>query len=165
MTIDINNLQALVFDFDGVLTDNAVYVDDTGRESVRCSRADGLAFDVLRTLPLQLFILSTEKNAVVTKRAEKLKVPVIQGQWNKSKTLQELARDKGFDLARTLYMGNDANDYHAMKLCGYRACPADSYPQILAIATHRLSTLGGHGVVRELVEEVLGIDIVKRMPV
>lgn len=45
--IDINQLEAIVFDFDGVLTDNRVYVNENGQEMVCCSRSDGLAFDVL----------------------------------------------------------------------------------------------------------------------
>ena len=48
--MNINEIDALVFDFDGVLTDNKVLVQQDGTESVLCNRADGLAFDVLRKL-------------------------------------------------------------------------------------------------------------------
>ena len=67
----------IVFDFDGVLTDNKVYLDQDGKESVSCSRADGLAFDVLHKLHKPVYILSTEKNPVVTARAEKIKVQAV----------------------------------------------------------------------------------------
>ena len=77
--MDIKKIDALVFDFDGVLTDNRVFVDQDGKEWVGCSRADGLAFDVLRRLKKQSYILSTEKNQVVEARANKLKIPVNQG--------------------------------------------------------------------------------------
>jgi len=76
--MNINEIDALVFDFDGVLTDNKVYVDQNGKESVCCSRSDGLAFDVLRKLKIPTYILSTETNIFVTQRAKKLKIPVIQ---------------------------------------------------------------------------------------
>ena len=66
--IIIDNIDALVFDFDGVLTDNFVHLNQNGIESVRCSRADGLAFDVLRKLKKSVYILSTEKNTVVSSR-------------------------------------------------------------------------------------------------
>ena len=72
MTLD--NIDAFVFDFDGVLTNNFVYLDQNGIESVACSRADGLAFDVLRRLNKPSFILSTEKNRVVEARAQKLQI-------------------------------------------------------------------------------------------
>ena len=60
----LDNIDAFVFDFDGVLTNNLVHLDQDGKESVSCSRSDGLAFDVLRKLNKSSYILSTEKNKV-----------------------------------------------------------------------------------------------------
>tara|TARA_B100000787_G_C16180879_1_gene291749 strand:+ start:689 stop:1189 length:501 start_codon:yes stop_codon:yes gene_type:complete len=157
----LDNVDVLVFDFDGVLTNNFVYLDQNGLESVKCSRADGLAFDVLRKLQKPTYILSTEKNQVVTARAKKLRVPVLQGVSNKSEALKELIEKEGFDLQNILYVGNDLNDYQAMKLCGFSACPADSHPKIKEIADIVLKTSGGNGIVRELLEEVLNIDFIK----
>ena len=57
-TITIDDIDLFVFDFDGVLTDNLVYTDQNGNEMVSCSRADGLAFDVLRKLKKPVYILS-----------------------------------------------------------------------------------------------------------
>lgn len=157
----LDNLDVLVFDFDGVLTNNFVYVDQNGLESVMCSRADGLAFDVLRKLQKPTYILSTEKNQVVTSRAKKLKVPALHGVTNKSETLKGLIEKEGFDLQKILYVGNDLNDYQAMKLCGFSACPADSHPKIKEISDIVLSTNGGNGIVRELLEKVLKIDFIE----
>jgi 3-deoxy-D-manno-octulosonate 8-phosphate phosphatase (KDO 8-P phosphatase) len=157
----LDNVDVLVFDFDGVLTNNFVYVDQNGLESVVCSRADGLAFDVLRKLQKPTYILSTEKNQVVTARAKKLKVPVLQGVSNKPVALKELIEKEGFDLQHVLYIGNDLNDYHAIKLCGFSACPADSHPKIKEIVSIVLESRGGEGVVRELLEEVIGLDFIK----
>jgi 3-deoxy-D-manno-octulosonate 8-phosphate phosphatase (KDO 8-P phosphatase) len=157
----LDNLDALVFDFDGVLTNNFVYLDQNGLESVMCTRADGLAFDVLQKLQKPTYILSTEKNQVVTARAKKLKVPVLQGVSNKSEALKELVEKEGFDLQNILYTGNDLNDYQAIKLCGLSACPADSHPKIKEIASIVLESRGGEGVVRELLEEVIGLDFLK----
>ena len=75
-----DKFHTLIFDFDGVFTNNKVYLDENGKEIIRCDRSDGLAFDILRTFQekknwdVQYFILSTEKNPVVQKRAEKLKI-------------------------------------------------------------------------------------------
>ena len=157
--ISLDALDALVFDFDGVLTDNQVLVDEDGREWVRCHRGDGLAFDVLRKLGTKVYIFSTEKNSVVAARAKKLKVPVVQGISDKAEALQLLAKDEGVDLSRILYVGNDLNDLQAMRLCGFSVCPADSHPRIKEIATIVLATVGGAGVARNLVEVVLKIDI------
>lgn len=151
----------IVFDFDGVLTDNKVYLDQDGKESVSCSRADGLAFDVLHKLHKPVYILSTEKNPVVTARAEKIKVQAVQGVNNKVDGIKELVEKKKFSLKNTLYVGNDLNDYRVMQLCGYTACPADSHMKIKEISTIVLETAGGNGIVRELLEDVFFIDFME----
>jgi YrbI family 3-deoxy-D-manno-octulosonate 8-phosphate phosphatase len=156
--IELEKLDALVFDFDGVLTDNRVLLDQNGKEFVYCSRGDGLGFDVLRKLKKPVFILSTEENSVVTARGDKLRVSVIQGVNNKVDALQELATKENVSLDKVLYIGNDLNDYYAMSLCGYSACPADSHASIKQLANITLKTKGGAGVVRELLEDVLKID-------
>ena len=159
--IDIDQLEAIVFDFDGVLTDDRVFVDQDGREMVCCTRSDGIAFDILRKTKVKLFILSTEKNTVVVRRGEKLRVPVVCGATNKIEGLKSLAAEQGFTLDRTLYVGNDVNDFYAMRACGFSACPADSHAQIRDIAGFVLEKNGGTGVVREIVEKLLGLDALK----
>jgi len=158
---DLDKISVFIFDFDGVLTDNIVFIDQNGIESVACSRADGLAFDILHRLKKKSYILSTEKNQVVEARAKKLKIPVIQGINNKVNALKELKKEEGINFKSALYMGNDLNDYHAMQLCGISVCPADSHPKIKEISDIVLKTNGGNGVVRELLEDILGLDFVK----
>jgi 3-deoxy-D-manno-octulosonate 8-phosphate phosphatase (KDO 8-P phosphatase) len=157
--LDCQQLEAIVFDFDGVLTDNRVFVDEDGREMVCCHRGDGLAFDVLKKTHLQLFIMSTETNLVVTCRGEKLGIPVYQSTKDKKSSLESLAPEKKFNLGKTLFVGNDLNDYQVMQLCGFSACPSDSHPKIIETASIVLKKKGGKGVVRELVEDVFKIDI------
>ena len=160
-SISLDNIEAFVFDFDGVMTNNLVYLDQNGTEWVSCSRADGLAFDVLRKLQKSAYILSTEKNAVVTARANKLQITALQGVDDKVKGIKELAVREGFDLENILYVGNDLNDYSVMQLCGFTACPSDSHEAIKSISTIVLRTKGGCGVVRELLEDVLGLDFIE----
>lgn len=157
--LNLKELEAIVFDFDGVLTDNRVWVDQSGREMVCCNRRDGLAFDVLRKDKIKIYILSTETNPVVLKRGQKLKIQVHQGSKDKLASLGKLSESQAFSLKNTFYVGNDLNDYFAMKACGYSACPADSHPKIQEISMFSLKTRGGHGVVRELVESVFQLDM------
>ena len=159
MTLD--DIDAFVFDFDGVLTNNLVKIDENGKESVSCSRADGLAFDVLRKLNKPAYILSTEKNLVVKARAKKLNIPAIQGVADKVETIKKLATDNNYSLKNILYVGNDLNDYLVMQLCGYSACPADSHSKIKNVSSIILGTNGGDGIVRELLEEVFNLDFIK----
>ena len=159
--ITLENIDAFIFDFDGVLTNDLVFVDQNGKESVICNRSDGLAFDVLRKLKKPSYILSTEKNPIVSARAKKLKIQAIQGVEDKVEELLMLAKSKGYNLNRVLYVGNDINDYKAMQLCGYSACPSDSHQKIRSIATFVLQKQGGNGVIRELLEVKLNIDFIK----
>ena len=158
--ITIEQIDAFIFDFDGVLTDNLVYISEEGREAVRCSRSDGLAFDVLRKILKPVYLFSTEENIVVSSRAKKLKVPVIQGISDKVEALTKLIEEESYEWERLVYIGNDLNDYKAMSLCGFSACPRDSHEKIQEIATFVLNTNGGRGVVRELTEDILGLDFI-----
>ena len=156
-TITIDDIDLFVFDFDGVLTDNIVHIDNNGNEMVSCSRADGLAFDVLRKLDKPCQILSTENNTVVSARANKLGISVLQGVKNKEKALRNLVKRKGYKLSNILYVGNDLNDYNSMRISGFSVCPADSHPEIKKISNFILKTKGGKGIVRELLEDVLSL--------
>tara|TARA_B110000967_G_C18767972_1_gene501471 strand:+ start:625 stop:1116 length:492 start_codon:yes stop_codon:yes gene_type:complete len=159
--VTLDEIQVIIFDFDGVLTNNLVYLNQDGKESVACNRADGLAFDVLRKLNKPVYILSTEKNRVVTARAMKLNVPSIQGVKDKVVAIKKLAEKENYILKKILYVGNDINDYGVMQLCGYSACPADSHSKILEISDIVINKDGGNGVVRELLENVFKLDFIE----
>ncbi|MBT4730537.1 HAD hydrolase family protein [Candidatus Woesearchaeota archaeon] len=159
--ISLDDIDAIIFDFDGVLTNNLVHFDQDGKEWVTCSRSDGIAFDCLRRIKKPVYILSTEENLVVTARANKLKVPVQQGVKNKFNNVKKLAKQKGFEIRRLMYVGNDLNDYRAMQLCGYAVCPSDSHKLIKETAMITLKTPGGKGVVRELLEDVFKLDLIR----
>jgi 3-deoxy-D-manno-octulosonate 8-phosphate phosphatase (KDO 8-P phosphatase) len=161
MSISIDKIDAIILDCDGVLTNNLVYLDQNGKETVSFSRSDGLAFDALRKLGKLTYILSTELNPVVSARAQKLKITALQGVTNKVNTLKELAFKDKFDLQNTLYVGNDLNDYHAMKLCGFALCPSDAHQDIKDISSIILKKKGGEGVVREVLEDIFEIDILQ----
>jgi YrbI family 3-deoxy-D-manno-octulosonate 8-phosphate phosphatase len=156
--ISINNLDAIIFDFDGVLTDNTVYVFEDGREAVRCNRADGLGFNILREKKVPVFILSTEKNEVVRYRAEKLKLPVIQNAKDKAKALKNLADEHGYNLNKLMFVGNDLNDLSAMQIVTYPIAVADAHPSIINISWKVLSSKGGDGVVREIIESLIDFN-------
>ena len=97
MKLVLENINAIVFNFDGVLTENSVYVSQDGSEQVKCSRADGLAFDVLKKISKPVYILSSEKNNVVQARAKKLEVPVLYGVTDKVAALKDLTLKEGIN--------------------------------------------------------------------
>ena len=159
MSYNITNYDRLLIDFDGVLTNNKVYVDEVGKETVLCTRADGLAFDVLKKIKFDSLIFSTERSNVVSIRAQKLDVPFVSAVKNKCNKLLSMAEKLNWDLSRTVYIGNDVNDYFAMKLCGLKICPNDAHLKVKKISNIILNLKGGEGVIRELLEDVFKIDL------
>jgi len=152
------NIDLVVYDFDGVMTDNRVYLDQDGIETVVCTRADGLGVDMLRRVDLPQIIISTETNSVVVARARKLRLQALHGVADKRKALLDFCASEAYDPARVVYVGNDANDLEAMRAVAYPVCPADAHPAVRSIACMVTSAAGGEGVVRELADHLLGND-------
>ena len=146
----LDGIKAVVFDFDGVMTDNAVYVDQDGSESVRCDRGDGMGIDHLRAIGIELLVLSKERNPVVTARARKLSLETMQAIDDKLTHLGQWLRSKSLTFEQALFVGNDINDLECMQACGYSACPSDAHHAVRSNASVVLSRRGGHGAVREI---------------
>lgn len=152
-------VKLLVFDFDGVFTDNLVFVFEDGREAVRCSRADGLGLAKLRRRGMPMCIVSTEVNPVVGARAKKLQLRCVQGCADKAAALDSLLAEAGCTDAQLAYIGNDINDLPCLARAGLPIVVADAHADVLAHALYRTSARGGHGAVREvcdLFDSVLG---------
>ena len=150
--IDLNSIKLIVYDFDGVMTDNKVYLDQHGSEMVQVNRADGLGVAELKKLKINQIIISTEKNPVVNTRAEKLGIYCLQGIDNKKDVLMNYCKKNDIDLKNVAYVGNDINDKEAMGIVGYSFCPVDAHGSIKKISNHILDTKGGNGVIRELLD-------------
>ncbi|WP_297215438.1 SIS domain-containing protein [uncultured Desulfovibrio sp.] len=149
----LQSIRLIIFDFDGVFTDNKVMVAQDGTESVTCSRADSLGLAMLKKAGgPKCCILSTELNPVVQARAHKLGIVCFQGCGDKKKFLIDLMKKENISRTEILYMGNDLNDYAAMALSGLSAAPADAHPDIRKLAQIKLAAAGGNGAVRELCE-------------
>jgi YrbI family 3-deoxy-D-manno-octulosonate 8-phosphate phosphatase len=143
-------VRLIVFDFDGVFTDNMVYVFEDGREAVRCTRADGIGLEKLRRLGLPAMILSTETNPVVTARSRKLKVRCIQGCADKRLALDAVAAEMEIPLEQVAYVGNDINDLCCLECVGLPIVVRDAHPDVLPYGRYRTHAPGGHGAVREV---------------
>jgi N-acylneuraminate cytidylyltransferase len=148
-------INLLVLDFDGVLTDNRVLVDETGREAVWCHRGDGLGVARLKEAGIEVFVLSSETNPVVEARCRKLKIEHIQGSDDKLAALQKLAEERVLQPERIAYVGNDVNDLPCMDWVGTPIAVADAMPEVVASAKWVTRKRGGEGAVREVAELLL----------
>jgi len=152
LNIKTENIKLIVYDFDGVMTDNKVYVDKNGNEMVQTNRADGLGVSEINKLGLEQIIISTETNPVVSYRAIKLGIKCLQGIDNKKGALKNHCIDNNINLENVVYIGNDINDKEVMEVVGITFCPNDAHESIKTISDHILMSKGGDGVVRELLD-------------
>jgi YrbI family 3-deoxy-D-manno-octulosonate 8-phosphate phosphatase len=148
-------IRLVVFDFDGVLTDNRVWVDEQGHEMVAANRSDSMGLKYLREAGVEAMVLSTETNPVVAARCKKLRLPVLQAVDDKATTLKQLLAERGIDPQNVIFVGNDTNDTPCFPLVGCAVVPADAQTQALKEADIILTRPGGHGAARELCDMIL----------
>lgn len=156
LSVRITDIDLIVYDFDGVMTDNRVLVFQDGTEAVIVNRADGLGVDRLRGLGFPQLILSTETNPVVNARAAKLRLEVIASCKDKKNALKNYCMQNGYNLTKVMYIGNDLNDLEVMKVVGFPVAPADAHPKIKRVAKLITKAKGGKGVVKDLSDYIDG---------
>lgn len=140
----------VAFDFDGVFTDNMVYVFQDGNEAVRCFRGDGIGLKKLERLGIETIVISTETNSVVATRSNKLGIRCVHGCEDKRLALQSLVTELGLSLHQTAFVGNDINDLQCLTSVGFPIVVKDAHPDVIPHALYRTRSLGGHGAVREV---------------
>lgn len=146
----MRQIRLIVFDFDGVFTDNSVLVAEDGKEYVRCWRGDGIGLRKIERLGIQTMILSTEENPVVTARSRKIDIQCIQGCKDKRAALESLVSRMEISLQSVAFMGNDINDAECLKIVGLPIVVQDAHSDVLSLARIRTNTPGGYGAVREI---------------
>jgi len=149
---NFHDIDLIAYDFDGVMTDNRVIIFQDGTEAVIVNRADGLGVDRFRSLGIPQLILSTETNPVVKARAAKLHLEIIASCKDKKSALKKYCKKMKYDLSNVVYIGNDINDLEVMKTVGYPIAPADAHVEVKKIAKIITKTMGGDGVIRELLD-------------
>ena len=153
-------IELIVCDFDGVITDNRVWVDQGGNESIAAYRSDSLRIRELRGLGIEVMILSSEPNPVVAARANKMGVEAVHGVGihEKGRVMREILEMKNILAENAIYIGNDLNDLPCFEIAGWSVAVADAYPEVIRTADHVLTRAGGHGALRELCDLILSRD-------
>lgn len=146
----LEDIRLLVLDFDGVLTDDRVWVSQDGTETVACHRGDGLGIEFLKRIGVDVAVLSKETNPVVRTRCHKLGIECLQGQDEKLGALRELAESKGLQAEEVAFMGNDVNDIECIDWAGVGAAVPDSHESVRSAADWIVGPRGGHGAVRAI---------------
>ena len=148
-------VRLVVPDFDGVLTDDRVWVDSDGTESVAADRSDGMGLARLKAAGIEAIVISSEVNPVVAARSRKLGLAWEQGVTDKAAALRAALSARGVAAEQAIYLGNDVNDLPCFPLVACGVAVADAAPEVLQAADLILSRSGGRGAVRELCEILL----------
>lgn len=150
------DIKLLVLDFDGVLTDGFVYVDQDGRESVRCSRRDSLSLARIAEQGVETIVISKERNDIVSARCRKLGIGCHSGIDDKLGMLKRILEEKGVDAARVCYVGDDVTDVDCIRHAGIGVAPADAVREARSAADYVTRAKGGDHAVREVCDLIIG---------
>ncbi len=164
LEIDVKDLKMLIFDVDGVMTNNQMIFLKGDQEAKAFNASDGFAIKATTERILKYAVISARKSEVTTKRCTELGVGDIIMQWDKLAGLHELMERHGLSANEIGYLGNDVPDIVVMEQVGLAVCVADAEPELLPYSHFQTTRNGGRGVCRELINFVLkakGIDLVQ----
>jgi N-acylneuraminate cytidylyltransferase len=152
-----DKIELILLDFDGVVTDNRVWTDQDGRETVAAYRSDSILINDLLEKGIDVMILSSEVNTVVAARAKKMGIEAIHGMGlqHKGRVMREVLEKKNVKTENVIFVGNDLNDLSCFEIAGWSVAVADAFPEVIRSADYVLNKRGGHGAVRELCELIL----------
>lgn len=152
----IKRIKLVCLDFDGVLTDGFVYVDENGKETVRCSRKDSLGIKLMQNKRVRVVVVSRENNPVVSKRCKKLEVLCFQGIDKENEKLivvKKISKEMKLEMSQVAFMGDDLSDLGIMKAVGLAVTVADGHKELKKIAHFVTSAAGGNHAVLEFGEK------------
>ncbi len=147
-------VKILAIDFDGVMTDNSVYVTETGTEMVRCSRLEGFGLRRVERAGVFCLVLSTETNPVVAMRAKKLNIKCYQGVEDKVAVFQQILAEHQLAFEQAAFIGNDINDLKLLERVGLPVIVNDAHNSVMKASMYKTSKNGGYGAVRELCDAI-----------
>lgn len=149
-------IKIIVLDVDGTLTDGKLHIGNDGEELKSFSVKDGLAIVGAIQNGIDVFIITGKESKIVSKRADELGIKEIhQGVSNKVKKLKELCEKYDLKPENIAYMGDDLNDYAAIKFSGFSGAPGDACSDILDLVDFISERAGGDGAVREFIEIIM----------
>lgn len=150
-----SNVKLLVLDFDGVMTNNKVIVDENGKESIICNRSDGMGVEMIKNKGIDVIVISKEVNKVVKARCDKLNVPCVHGVDDKLSILKKELNNRSLQPEDVCYIGNDVNDIECLKYVGIGVAVNDAFPEVKKVAKVVTKKNGGEGAVREIIDNIL----------
>lgn len=179
----VNKVRLFLTDVDGCLTEGGMYYTAEGEVMKRFCVYDGMGMVRLQQAGVACGILTSELSDIVLARARKLHLQYLYlgagskignpvrryipadaeaeqlPSMTKLEATQEICSALGISLGAVCYVGDDINDIDLLKEVGMPCCPPNARPEVLAIkGIHVLKTPGGQGAIREITDEILGMN-------
>ena len=153
---DLKKIKAIVFDVDGVLSASTITLHPNGEPMRTVNIKDGYAIQLAMKQGLRIAIITGGKTESVRQRYANLGVEdIYMACAIKIRHYEEFLANYCYSDEEVMYMGDDIPDYEIMKRCGCACCPSDACPDIKAISHYVSQCAGGHGVGRDIIEQVL----------
>ncbi len=155
----LNSISCFVFDIDGVLTNGSLVITEEGNMLRTMHIRDGFALKAAAENGYHIFIISGSSSDGVRIRLNRLGISEVHMKVeDKSKQLDELLSKYKITHSQVLYMGDDVPDLQVLKTVGIATCPADAMPEIKKECIYISEKPGGHGCVRDVIEQVMRLQ-------
>ena len=152
----IQQIQLILSDVDGVLTDGSITYDNNGIETKTFNVRDGLGIKLWQRAGHRFGIITARSSHVVKLRMTELGIETIrQGSDNKLSVGLQLIEEFGLQPEQVCYVGDDLSDLSLMSAVGLGATVADGVEELKAVAHIKTKHTGGTGAIRELIETIL----------
>jgi 3-deoxy-D-manno-octulosonate 8-phosphate phosphatase (KDO 8-P phosphatase) len=149
-------IQLLLLDVDGVLTDGSIVYGNSGTELKAFNIKDGFGIRLLREAGVEVGIITARRSEAVERRAQDLKLAhLYQGVANKIEAFAEILAAQKLTPRQVAYMGDDWLDLPLLSLVGLAVTVADGVAEVKAVAHYVTRQAGGRGAVRELCELII----------
>lgn len=153
---DCKSIKYLIIDVDGTMTDAGIYYDEHGNEMKKFCTKDAAGFFAAHQAGIKVMVLTGRESYAVKRRMEEMQVDFIcQNVKNKKSYLSAFMNERGITKEMIGYIGDDLNDYPAMKLAGFIGCPSNACEEILEMADYVSTYKGGEGAVRDVICYIL----------
>ena len=151
------SIKMVITDFDGIITDNCVYIDSKGEMTRKLNFKDVMAFSLLRKNGFMIGIVSGESNSAIELISNKFQVEEThQGIRNKLLVIKSIVDKYGLKEDEFVYVGDDVNDYESLCYSKYAVTVPDAVKKIREIDGIQITVKrGGDGAFREIVDSLL----------
>ena len=148
---NLSDIEVLVLDVDGTLTDGGMYYGPDGELAKRFCTQDGMGLERVRNAGVRVCVITGEDSPAVHARMRKLGIEeYFPGVKNKIELLRGLIAEWGVTLSDVAFVGDDFGDLECLGVVGFASCPADSAPEIETAVHYVCKRGGGAGAVREV---------------